>query len=122
MKTFKEYQPGQALLFPVDLNEWLPKGHPAHFVNVVAGQLDLSGIYASYDELRGSPPYDPRMMVRVWVYALMKGVRSSRKIERALYGAGPEASAPKPNWSKRPGRGLIRLLYLLENPSSSPRT
>lgn len=85
MKTFKEYQPGQALLFPVDLNEWLPKGHPAHFVNVVAGQLDLSGIYASYDELRGSPPYDPRMMVRVWVYALMKGVRSSRKIERALY-------------------------------------
>ena len=85
MKTFKEYQPGQALLFPVDLNEWLPKNHPTHFVNEVVGRLDLSGIYASYDELRGSPPYDPRMMVRVWVYALMKGVRSSRKIERALY-------------------------------------
>ena len=33
MKTFKEYQPDQALLFPVDLSEWLPKDHPAHFVN-----------------------------------------------------------------------------------------
>ena len=85
MKTFKDYQPDQALLFPVDLNEWLPKGHPTHFVNDVVGRLDLSAIYASYDELRGSPPYDPRMMVKVWVYALMKGVRSSRKIERALY-------------------------------------
>lgn len=51
----------------------------------VVGSLDLSAIYASYEELRGSPPYDPRMMVKVWVYALMKGVRSSTKIERALY-------------------------------------
>ena len=85
MKTFREYQPDQALLFPVDLNEWLPKNHPAHFVNEAARCLDLSGIYASYDELRGNPPYDPRMMVRVWLYALMKGIRSSRKIERALY-------------------------------------
>lgn len=55
MKTFKDYQPDQALLFPVDLNEWLPKDHPAHFVNDVVGRLDLSGIYASYDELRGAP-------------------------------------------------------------------
>lgn len=65
MKTFKDYQPNQVLLFPVDLNEWLPKGHPAHVVNEVAGALDLSVIYASCSGLRGSPPYDPRMMVRV---------------------------------------------------------
>ncbi|HHW18959.1 MAG TPA: transposase [Firmicutes bacterium] len=32
-----------------------------------------------------APPYDPRMMVKVWIYALMKGIRSSRKIEKALY-------------------------------------
>ncbi len=63
MKTFREYQPNQPLLFPVDLNEWLPKNHPVHFVNEVVRNLDLSDIYSSYDELRGNPPYDPRMMV-----------------------------------------------------------
>jgi len=31
------------------------------------------------------PPYNPRMMVKIWIYAFMKGIRSSRKIERALY-------------------------------------
>lgn len=85
MKKFRDYQPNQALLFPVDLNEWLPEGHPARFVSEVVDELDLSEIYGSYDELRGSPPYDPRMMVKVWIYALMKGIRSSRKIEKALY-------------------------------------
>ena len=66
MKTFKEYQPNQALLFPVDLNDWLPEGHLARFVSEVVGQLNLSAIYGSYDELRGGPPYDPRMMVKFW--------------------------------------------------------
>jgi transposase len=57
----------------------------AHFVNEVVENLDLSAIYDSYDELRGNPPYDPRMMVKIWIYAFMKGIRSSRKIETALY-------------------------------------
>jgi len=85
MKKFRDYQPNQALLFPVDLNDWLPEGHPARFVSEVVEELDLSAIYKSYDELRGSPPYNPRMMVKIWIYAFMKGIRSSRKIERALY-------------------------------------
>ncbi len=72
-------------MFPEDLNEWLPKNHPVHFVNEVVRNLDLSAIYDSYDELRGNPPYDPRLMVKIWIYAYMKGVRSSRKIETALY-------------------------------------
>ena len=55
MKKFRDYQPNQALLFPVDLNEWLPEGHPARFVSEVVDELDLSEIYGSYDELRGSP-------------------------------------------------------------------
>jgi transposase len=44
--------------------------------------LDLSGIYASYQEVRGYPPYDPRLMVRLLIYGYTTGVRSSRAIER----------------------------------------
>lgn len=56
-----------------------------HFINEVVEQLDLSEIYCKYRELRGNPPYEPRMMVKVLVYAMSKGIHSSRKIERALY-------------------------------------
>ncbi|MGH3148580.1 MAG: IS1182 family transposase, partial [Rubrobacter sp.] len=46
-------------------------------------ELDLRPIYAPYEkELRGYPPYEPRMMVALLLYAYCMGVTSSRKIER----------------------------------------
>jgi transposase len=44
--------------------------------------LDLGPIVADYKEVRGYPPYDPRLMVRLLVYGYCTGVRSSRAIER----------------------------------------
>ncbi len=69
------------------LREWVPDGDLAHFVSdlVESGALDLSAIYASYEEERGFPPYDPRLMVKLLVYGYANGVVSSRKLERATY-------------------------------------
>jgi len=85
MKTFRPYQPNQTLLLPPSLGDWLPKDHLAYFLSEVVDQLDLSKIYGAYQEERGYPPYDPRMMVKIWVYAYAKGIRSSRRIAAALY-------------------------------------
>jgi transposase len=63
--------------------DWLPKDHPAHFISEVVDSLDLSGIYNDYGEGKGQPPYN--LMVKVFIYALSRGIRSSRKIEKALY-------------------------------------
>jgi transposase len=86
-KTFRSYDPEQVLLMAPVLSEWLPEGHLAHFVSdlVESGALDLSGIYSSYEEERGFPPYDPRLMVKLLVYGYAVGVVSSRKLERATY-------------------------------------
>src|SRR3972149_6626279 len=69
------------------LSEWVPEGDLAHFVSalVETGALDLSAIYAGYEEERGYPPYDPRLMVKLLVYGYANGVVSSRKLERATY-------------------------------------
>ena len=69
------------------LAEWIPEGDLAHFVSdlVESGTLDLSAIYASYEEERGYPPYDPRLMVKLLIYGYANGVMSSRKLERATY-------------------------------------
>jgi transposase/signal recognition particle subunit SEC65 len=85
-KQYRTYQPNQCYLMPPSLDEWLPQDHLARFVNEIVDELDLSAIYASYEqELKGYPPYHPGMMMRVLLYAYAVGVYSSRKIERRIH-------------------------------------
>src|SRR3989454_11668299 len=86
-KTFRSYDPDQVLLMAPVLSEWVPEGDLAHFVSdlVETGALDLSAIYAAYEDERGYPPYDPRLMVKLLVYGYANGIVSSRKLERATY-------------------------------------
>jgi len=86
-KTFRPYDPDQVLLMAPVLSEWVPEGDLAHFVSdlVESGALDLAAIYAGYEEERGYPPYDPRLMVKLLVYGYANGIVSSRKLERASY-------------------------------------
>jgi transposase len=84
-KTFRPYDPDQLLLMAPDLREWVPEGDLAHFISdlVESGTLDLSAVYAGYEQERGFPPYDPRLMVKLLLYGYANGVVSSRKLERA---------------------------------------
>lgn len=85
-KRFRDgLSPAQTLILPFSIDAWLRPDHPVRALADVVDRLDLSAIYATYTELRGQPPYNPRMMVRVIIYAYAKGIRSSRRIEQALY-------------------------------------
>lgn len=84
-KGYRPYLPEQDFLLPPSLRNWLPEGHLAYYVSDVVDQLDLSAIHAVYEkELRGQPPYDPRMMTKVLVYGYCVGVFSSRRIQKRL--------------------------------------
>ena len=83
--TFRPYSPDQSLLLPPDVREWLPEGHLAHHVSDLVDGLDLTAFYAPYEgDGRRNAPYDPRMMVKVLLYAYATGVFSSRGVARAL--------------------------------------
>jgi transposase len=72
-------------LLPPSLRDWLPENHLVYFVSDVVDQLDLSKIESVYEkDDRGQPPYHPRMMTKVLVYAYCVGVFSSRKIQKRL--------------------------------------
>ena len=87
---FKPYCPDQILLLPPDMRQWLPEGDLAYFIMDIIGEVDLSGIYNAYSRCRaGQPPYDPRMMTSLLLYAYCVGVPSSRKIEAATYNQIP---------------------------------
>ncbi len=84
-KTYRPYCPDQMFLLPPSLQDWLPENHLSYFVSDVVDQLDLSEIESYYEkEDRGQPPYHPRMMTKVLVYAYCVGVLSSRKIQKRL--------------------------------------
>ena len=83
--TFRPYAPDQSLLLPPDVREWLPEGHLAHHVSDLVDGLDLTAFYVPYEgDGRRNAPYEPRMMLKVLVYAYATGVFSSRRVARKL--------------------------------------
>jgi transposase len=90
LPTFRRYDPEQLLLLPPDMADWLPADHLVYFVRDVVKQMDLSGIYDSYDGSQGGhPPYHPEMMVSLLIYAYSVGIPGSRQIEKATYESVP---------------------------------
>ena len=83
-KTFRPYNQSQLLLLPPSIDEWVPEGHLARFVNDTVDQMDLSAILSVYErESRGYPPYHPAMLLKILFYGYATGVYSSRKLARA---------------------------------------
>ena len=67
------------------MREWLPEGHLAHHVSDLVDGLDLTAFYVPYEgDGRRNAPYEPRMMVKVLLYAYATGVFSSRRVARKL--------------------------------------
>jgi len=83
-KTFRPYEPDQLLLMPPALADWVPEHHLSRFVSDVVDGLDLGAIEDTYEEERGAPPYHPRMLVKVLLYAYATGTYSSRRIAAQL--------------------------------------
>ena len=84
-KTYRPYCPDQLLLLPPSLQDWLPENHLSYFVGDVVDNLDLKAIESYYEkDERGQPPYHPKMMTKILVYAYCVGVFSSRKIQKRL--------------------------------------
>ncbi len=86
-KSFRPLNPEQTLLLPPSPMDWLPEHHLVFFLLDLAGELDLSVIYAVYQQRdpRGVKAYEPRMMVVLLLYAYCVGLPSSRKIEKACW-------------------------------------
>lgn len=80
-RKFRQWTPDQNHLFPPSPRDWLPQNHLVYFLLDVSEQLDISPIVDDYDsEQGGQPPFHPRMMLVLLLYAYSVGVFSSRKI------------------------------------------
>lgn len=73
----------QNLLLPPSLEELVPENHMVRVVDAVIDRLDISDILSTYRG-GGNSAFNPKMMLKVLVFAYLSNVYSSRRIEELL--------------------------------------
>lgn len=81
--TYKPYNQGQGVLFPVSYDSKIPEDHPVRLISQIVDELDLTGINFGYKGGANSS-YHPRILLKVLFYAYLKNIYSCRKIEAEL--------------------------------------
>ena len=87
--NFLPYDQQQLFVMPPSIEEWVATDSLPRFLSDVVEALgekgDLSRFYARYrPDGTGRAAYDPRMLIKVLLYGYATGVRSSRKLAKAL--------------------------------------
>jgi transposase len=73
----------QQLLSPMTIDDLLETDHPARAVWRFCEGLDLTVLYdriRARGPIAGRPPLDPRILVALWLYATLVGVRSANAL------------------------------------------
>jgi len=75
---------GQTTLFPARLDDYVSEDNPVRAVDVFVDSLDLDrlGFIRVQPLDLGRPGYDPRMMLKLYIYGYLNRVPSSRRLER----------------------------------------
>ncbi len=75
----------QMMFQMVDVERLIEEDHPARAIWGLVGQLDLGPFYAPIEAVEGvagREPWDPRLLVSLWLYAYSRGISSAREIAR----------------------------------------
>jgi len=74
----------QLVLFPESLDEYISADNPVRFIDAFVDSLDLAAAGFTHTTLAktGRPPYDPRDLLKLYIYGYLNRMRSSRKLEQ----------------------------------------
>jgi transposase len=69
----------------LDVERLIEQEHPARAIWELVGRVKLDGFYAPIEAVEGNAgrtPWDPRLLVSLWIYAYSRGISSAREIAR----------------------------------------
>lgn len=104
----RQWQVDVPELFPHRLSDWLGgKSKLVDFIIAFVEELDLVALGLDKESCtRGAPSYDRRMLLALWLFGLLNGVKSCRKLEEAcrlrvdfIYLAGRQVPDHSTLWS-----------------------
>jgi transposase len=84
MPNYQPYSPDQAELLPAHVKDVLGADHLCFLVHEVVESCDLSGFEDAEEDAGGQRAYDPRLMLKVWLYGFGVNVRTTRKMEQRI--------------------------------------
>ena len=75
---------GQCTLFPASLDDYVAEDNPVRAVDLFVEGLDLGKLgFQKVQPLdNGRPGYDPKVMLKIYIYGYLNRVPSSRRLER----------------------------------------
>jgi transposase len=73
----------QATLFPIELDELVPPDHMCRVIDAFVEGLDIAklGFERAHPAETGRPGYDPRALLKLYLYGYLNQIRSSRRLE-----------------------------------------
>jgi len=73
----------QGTLFPVCLEELIPEDHVCRVIDAFVDRLDMANLGFERAEAAdtGRPGYDPRDLLKLYLYGYLQQIRSSRRLE-----------------------------------------
>lgn len=73
----------QQVLFPESLDEYVAADNPVRVIDAFVGSLDMVelGFIRATPATEGAPGYDPRDLLRLFIYGYLNRTRSSRRLE-----------------------------------------
>ena len=74
---------GQEWLFALSLDELIPSDHICRVIDAFVGRLDFQslGFVRAEAAETGRPGYDPRDLLKLYLYGYLQQIRSSRRLE-----------------------------------------
>lgn len=83
MAYIKGEDRNQITLFPEAIDDYITSDNPVRVIEVFANSLDMAELkfLRTDPNVTGRPAYDPRDMLKLYLYGYLNKIRSSRKLE-----------------------------------------
>jgi transposase len=78
---------GQQVMFPETVDEYVSADNPVRVIDAFVDELDMSklGFERAVSAVEGRPAYDPRDLLKLFIYGYLNRTRSSRRLEREAH-------------------------------------
>ncbi len=84
--SFKTGNRNQSMLLPPSIDDYVGESDPVHAYDAIVDCMNFKELGIDLNSSKiGPSSYDPVSMLKLLVYGYSYGIRSSRKLERALY-------------------------------------
>ena len=87
MGYIKGNERGQSVLFPSTVDEYIAENNAVRAIGAFLGRLDFVklGFVRGRAAETGRPGYDPRLLMGLFLWGHLNGIRSSRKLEQECH-------------------------------------